>query len=185
MTNYKYNAERFSNIDLSQVGCSYPFDWELVDEETIEKMEADGFDRENEWDVSVANIEHYNIPFEAIDYSFGYWEDEEARYWLEDLIKEADHYLVFASGCRWDGASGYKICDDVLDTIARDYDVVIYPRTATRGGKCLVCHEASHDVPMGSTTTIVALTENEYERLKDAEFEAVARFVEKHEPTAA
>jgi hypothetical protein len=81
---------------------------------------------------------------------------------MADMIKDAPHYLVMAHNCRWNGASGYKIVDSVEDTLKRDYEVSIYPVRATKGGKCLVCSESSHDVPTGAVTSIIALTEREY-----------------------
>lgn len=180
--NYKKQAEGSTRIDLREVGNYYFVDWDMLDDETIERLEADGY--EEEMDVTMNEIDEYNIPFVAVDMSFGYWDEDDARFMLSQYIKGADHYLVFANGCRWDGASGYKFADDIVDTIYRDYDVTIYPKTATKGGKTLVCTEHSHDVPMGARTTIIALTDNEYERLVNSEWDVVRRFAKKQEDKA-
>ena len=37
--------------------------------------------------------------------------------------------------------------------------------------------ESSHDVPMGSTTYVIGLSEKEYEELRESNFEAVEAFV--------
>ena len=97
---------------------------------------------------------------------------------IAEYLKKANKYLVFASGCRWNGASGYKFADDYFGTISRSYDVSIYPESYSKGKKTLVCREYSHDVPMGSTTIIVALTDKEYERLSHSSFSDVEQFAE-------
>lgn len=180
--NYKTHAENTRPVDLTEIGNYYMVDWEMLDDETIERLEANGY--ESQYDMSMSDIEYFDIPMTAVDFSFGYWDEYLARDLLSEYIKDANHYLVFANGCRWDGASGYKFADDIIDTIYRDYDVTIYPKTATKGGKTLVCTEHSHDVPMGARTTIIALTDNEYERLVNSEWDVVRRFAEKQEDKA-
>lgn len=106
--------------------------------------------------------------------------DSEARICaLEKLIKPAPHYLVMAHNVRWTGASGYKITERIGETINRGYEASIYPVAVSKGGKCLICRESSHDNPMGAQTSIIALTEREYERLKNADWEKAAAFEEK------
>ena len=95
---------------------------------------------------------------------------------IAEYLKKANKYLVFACGCRWNGASGYKFAHDYFGTVSRSYDVSIYPKAYSKGKKTLVCREYSHDVPMGATTIIVALTDKEYERLNNSSFSAVEQF---------
>ena len=133
------------------------------------------------------------IPY--LDLEDGNWEN--AEFWdfdedvrceaLLDLLKPAPHYLVLAHNCRWNGASGYTIVNSVDYVVCRDYGVSIYPVAVSRGGKCLVCREFSHDVPMGARTTIIALTEREYELLShwDASWEYIQSFAERYEGCVA
>ena len=97
---------------------------------------------------------------------------------MQSVIKPAKHYLVMAHNCRWNGASGYKVANSLPDTVRRSYEASIYPQSASCGGKTLICTEYSHDVPMGARTSIIALTEREYEFINhwDTSFEDVERF---------
>lgn len=100
---------------------------------------------------------------------------------IEEFLKVAPAYLVYASGVRWDRSDGYKIVDSIPECFRRSYPASIYPQEASRGRKILRCTEYSHDVPMGSTTYVIALTGSEYKRLNswDTEFDDVVAFVEK------
>ena len=104
------------------------------------------------------------------------WDDYLADDVMSEYIKDADKYLVFASSCRWNGASGYKFANNYGDIISRSYDFSLVPLSRSKGKKTLVCRESSHDVPMGSTTIIVALTDKEYERLSNSSFSDVEQF---------
>ena len=118
--------------------------------------------------------------------NYGYMETdhEEIDMVLKELIKEADHYLVMAHNCRWNGVSGYKIVGSRKETVYRNDDVCICPQRASKGGKTLICRESSHDVPMGARTSIIALTNKEYAILENAEWDTVAKFADKCESRA-
>lgn len=106
------------------------------------------------------------------------WDEYLADSIMSEYIKDADKYLVFARGCRWNGASGYKFADTTNDILSRSYDFSLVPIARSKGKKVLVCRESSHDVPMGSTTIIVALTEREFSELQISSFERVEEFAE-------
>lgn len=101
---------------------------------------------------------------------------------ISSLIKPYDHYLVCAYGCRWDGASGYKIADSLEDALCRDYDYHQYFNGGSRGGKSMMLCEYSHDVPMGHRVMVIGLTNKEYERLSywDIDFKTVFDFAERN-----
>ena len=95
---------------------------------------------------------------------------------LIDHIGKFPHYLVFAKGCKWNGASGYKFCTNIIDTVARNYDItLVLDKTYDKGIKCI---ESSHDVPTGSPTYIIGLTEADYEKLEDADFSEIEKFID-------
>lgn len=126
--------------------------------------------------ISETDIEFHDIPVDAVD-----WDScEFDEYGLEDIMEgyvgKYPHYLVFASGCRWNGSSGYKLCDNILQTVYRDYDISL--EFVDKGKRKAAFIESSHDVPTGSTTYIVGLTNREYNKLVDAEFEEVESFIE-------
>ena len=125
------------------------------------------------------SIDAYEIPSDAVVWESGEFDElaleDELGLWLNG---QYPHYLVFANACRWNGASGYKFCDNIVDTVYRDYDVSIDIQKEIKNG--FVARESSHDVPMGSQTVVLGLTEDEYEQLVDAEFDEIERFVQKH-----
>lgn len=167
----------YNGMNIIEACTYYDFKGTLTPED-IKVIRDAGFDyEEGEYQnidgqsISDWNLEDYII-WESADF-----DDLECQDLLESWVGKHHHYLVFASGCRWNGASGYTICDNVLDTIRRNYDVTICYRKHIEG-RALICDESSHDVPTGSTTVIVGLTDDEYEKLEDAEFSEVEAFAE-------
>lgn len=125
--------------------------------------------------LSGEDIEKYNVTANAVDYdsaeiSYDMIEEE-----LIDKIGKFPHYLVFASNCRWNGASGYKFCGDILDTIQRPYEISLY--IIKEYTNCIECKESSHDVATGSPTYICGITNEEYEKLEYADFNDIYQFV--------
>lgn len=121
-------------------------------------------------------LKKYNIDYDCIiDYQF---DKEELNYIITDQIGKYPYYLVFASNVRWNGSSGYKICDEPHKTCERDYDVTLLLNRVEKNA--MFCIESSHDVPTGAETIIIGLSIEDYERLNDAEFKEVEEFVSKY-----
>ena len=99
---------------------------------------------------------------------------------LDSLMAKANHYLVFAYNCRWNGASGFKIVSTIRSAVSRSYETTQTVLNVSPKGKSVLLHESSHDVPMGAHTVIIGLTEKEYSRLEDEEFDAVQAFADSH-----
>lgn len=91
------------------------------------------------------------------------WEEETYK----SFVRPAPAYLVAAMRCRWDGASGYKIVPCIRDAFERRYEVTMWPTGVSPQGKTLRLREASHDVPMGADTYVIALTDKEKAWLED------------------
>lgn len=167
--------KRFIGKDLNGVFYSYAVDVSKLTEEQKEML--GGFDDDEDWVLlSGATIDEYGIDYDAVD-----WYDYDCELncdpdFIENFIKKSGAYLVFASGCRWNGASGYTIARDFEEAMYRDYENHQYIEGQSKGRKVLYVSEHSHDVPMGSGTKYIALTDREYERLKDADFKTVQRF---------
>ena len=177
---YKNNLNQLRDVNLCEAGIFAPVYPEKLDEDTLNRLSADGFDTENyHIEMSSADIEKYDIPYEAINWQSSFYDPDTARETLQSLLKPAKEYLVFAYGCRWNGASGYTICSSVLDTVRRDYDCHITPLLVSKGGKILMCRESSHDVPTGSSTYIIALTEREANEIECMDFSEVRAFTTK------
>lgn len=126
--------------------------------------------------VSKNLIDAFDVPSDAIDWE-SYELDEDLLYGiLVELLGNHPYYLVFASGCKWNGASGYKFYDDILKTCERSYEISL---TLEEEGKdAIKCMESSHDVPTGSPTYIIGLSYDDYERLNEAEFDEIRDFAE-------
>ena len=158
----------------------YAVDLTKVDTEIKKKMEEDFGSLEEEnlgnqyLSMTMHDIDKFNIDYKAVNWDSSEFMEDELECLLESYLNKHPHYLVFASGCRWNGASGYKFCDDIKDTVYRDYEVTL--TLEEHSENCIKCRESSHDVPMGSTTIIRGLSKEEYEKLEDAEFAEVEQF---------
>lgn len=104
------------------------------------------------------------------------FDEDEYDWYINSLIKNANHYLVCAYNCTWDNRSGYRFADNVQDSLYRDYDVHQYVTGSSRGGKVLLISESSHDCPMGYGVCVIALTKKEYDRLEDSDWDTVMKF---------
>lgn len=172
-------------FDIFESVTYYNVNLNKVNEETKKKMEEDmsaldsalsNSERiEPDWmSISAYDIDRYGIDSDAVNWESGEFMEEELEWLLESYLNSHPHYLVFAAGCRWNGASGYKFCEDIKETVYRNYDVTL--TLEEQGESCIKCREYSHDVPMGNITIIVGITEKEYERLEDANFEEIENF---------
>lgn len=126
--------------------------------------------------LSLEQIKNADIPEEAIDWESGEFDREELNYILTDKIGRLPHYLVVARGCRWNGASGYMFTDEITKTCERSYDVSL--DLVEEGKNAIKCRESSHDVPMGGTTYIIGLTEEEFELLEEKELDKLIEIAE-------
>ena len=183
MERYSENANYYKDFNLADAGISVTVDIEKVPDDIKDVLIRNG-----QYDESISGrypwfdswtVEGYDIPYEAVDWGDSIYDEKDAEYYLRMLIKDAPKYLVFASGCRWNGASGYKICENVADTVRRKYEVAIHSVAASKGGKVLKCIESSHDVPTGAVTYIVALNKQESEAIENMDFDMVRAFVTK------
>ena len=183
---YVEAARRYRDVNLAEAACEYWFSCEhlTLEQEAYLLMHGstdvgEETARGNILEMADAGIDFTDIP----EYGGTYWE-ETGKKVMSCFLRPANHYLVFAGGCRWNGASGYTITDSIEKTVERDYEVAITPVVGTPSGKTLVCRESSHDVPTGSETVIIALTDEEYEALEDAYFEKVSEFAEEYRSRA-
>ena len=108
---------------------------------------------------------------------YGFSKDEFLDF-MEQFLKEYDHYLVVAYSSNWRGQTGYRFTDNMIDTVYRNYDVTQNIIGGTNSRKSLLIMEYHHDVPMGHETIIVGLTEKEYEKLDYSSFEDIIEFAD-------
>lgn len=175
---YEISNWQKQNLNLTDVGICFPL---CVNELNDEAKAYIGQDKGtlliDAFDIDeILKLDSNASP----DFANADYDELYADTFFSELIKPADHYLVFAHGCRWDGASGYYLAESIKDAIRRSYDAAIYPQEISKGGKTLVCREYSHDVPMGSKTVIIALTDREYANLENSSYEQVEAFANRH-----
>ena len=166
----------YENMDIFECCTHYCFKDDLEPED-IKKIENAGYDYEEGAYNSVdgATADAYGL-WDLVDWSSAEFDEYECADLLESWVGQHPHYLTFASGCTWNGASGYGFSSKILDTVRRPYEITLIYKDHI-DGRALICRESSHDVPMGSTTYIIGLTDEEYETLEDSNFEAVEAFV--------
>ena len=172
--------KELENIDLTKAGEYVLLDWDDLSPDERRILRNAGYEPDNETDpyisIFVSEMENLGIYPRTIE---SLWDNYEAKHIYAKVLKDAPAYLVFAYGCRWNGTDGYKIAKDKKDSFARDYDTSIYPIAVSRRKKTLICSESSHDVPLGSETVIIALTEKEKQIIERAGWKAILTFVEK------
>lgn len=184
---FKDYVDIYKNVNIANFGWYTALDWDDVNEETRALMRDDGYEPEDgsaEW-IPVVDAEVYGVEHALHSGSSWDYDEDEAAESLLTMLKEAPYYLIMAHNCRWNSASSYKMVTKIVDTVKRGYDVTIYPKQVSKGGKCLIKSEHSHDVPMGARTSIIALTEKEYYALLDADFYGVSKFAERCEGSCA
>lgn len=108
---------------------------------------------------------------------YGFSKDEFLDF-MEQFLKEYDHYLVVAYSSNWRGQTGYRFTDNMIDTVYRNYDVTQNIIGGTNSRKSLLIMEYHHDVPMGHETIIIGLTDKEYEKLDYSSFEDIIDFAD-------
>lgn len=180
MTTYSI-PEDLKNVNLQDLDLYFDVDSSKLDEKCIDRLRNNAYEFSEDDDIGLVwapDIDRLDVPYDSVYWDSPFCDDEYRDEILHQMIKPANHYLVFASGCRWNGASGYSFKETPADCLYRSYDATIRPHAVSKGGKTLVCIESSHDVPMGSHTYIIALTDDEYRRLEDAEFSTVRKFAE-------
>lgn len=160
------------SYELFDTCTRYPVIVDRIPEAIKRKLENE-YDLCNsrEW-MTASDIDQYDIPSEAVVYDEADFDTVEAESLLEDdLGGSFPHYLVLANHCRWNGASGYKFCDDINKTYERSYTINL--TVVEKGKHAIRCIESSHDKPTGGTTIIVGLSESRYTKLVNADFDTI------------
>lgn len=126
---------------------------------------------------NVKDLRKIDIQKVGSEYDYEFNEDEFLDF-MEQFLKEYDHYLVVAYSSNWRGQTGYKFTDNIIDTVYRKYDVTQNIIGGTNSRKSLLIKEYHHDVPMGHETIIIGLTEKEYEKLDYSSVEDIIKFAD-------
>ena len=164
-------------MDLLEICTEYDVNVEKCNPQVRDLLiDEFGLTEENGMMINLTGeeIAKYGVNASAIDYDSAEYLEEMLEDILYSKLGKYPYYLVFASGCKWNGASGYKFCTNIIDTVTRDYDISI--SIIEEGKHAIKCRESSHDVPTGSTTYICGVTEDEYEKLENASFDEIESF---------
>ncbi len=175
-----FDLEKLKEIDIQQVGSFYSFNCNDIKEEYRDKYDITQEMLDNDEEILIDSYDTEAVKDDAC-WEYGDFDDYEFTNFISQLIKKGNYYLIFLSHSRWNGASGYKIVNDIDKAFYRDYDCSQYVTGGSIGGKVLQLSEYHHDCPMGHTSYIVALTDKEYERLDNSDFKTIQEFAESME----
>lgn len=125
-------------------------------------------------------VNNKELDYSDIDYDYSDWDDYGYKDFIHELVKNAEHYLVYLPNSTWSGNSGCGIVNSLEDAFYRGYDCTQYVRAVSKGNKALLLREHHHDVPMGHHALIIALTEKEYNALENADFDKMQDFALKY-----
>lgn len=120
------------------------------------------------------------IEYTDIDYNFSDFDNDEYSEFLSEIVKKANNYLLYLPNSTWNGASGCGIVNSLEDAFIRNYDCHQYIKAVSRGNKAVLLRECHHDVPMGHHVVIIALTDAEYNKLENADFNTLEKFALKY-----
>lgn len=156
------------------------FTYVNVDIEKLSQKRKDEWGLDEEYCNTLTLADAYKLvewgELDYIDYDSCYFDDIEYKDYLSELVKKAEHYLVYLPNSTWNGASGCGIVNSLEKAFYRDYDHHQYVKAVTKGNKAILLRETHHDVPCGHNVVIVALTEKEYNMLDNSDFETMEKF---------
>ncbi len=168
----------FENIDLlKDIGVYYS-----VPNENI-KVDFQEFycDEEDSSYTIVEGVELSQVVENFNNIEYFETDEEHIKYVLSLLMdyKKYNHFLMVGYNSNWRGQTGYTFIHNYLDVFYRDYDCDLFYQSSSKNGKVLYLTEHSHDVPLGFTTQIIGLTDKEYERLENKDYDSVIKFARK------
>lgn len=159
----RYVTTRITNIkdELKGDYCPYEDEWNNED-----------------WYVTIG-INDMEVLIDETDFEdYGEYDEYELDELIGNLIKKAKHYLIVGYGSNWRGQTGIKFANDIKECFLRNYDCSQYVLGGSIGKKVLSIKESHHDCPMGFECIIIALTDIEYNKLQNAEFNEVVEFAD-------
>ena len=160
------------------------FTYVYIKENVLENLSQEiknKYDLEDYCDISLAYarelIDEKIISYD--DISLDGWDnfdENEYKDYIHELVKDAEHYLVYLPNSTWNNASGCGIVSSLEDAFYRDYDCSQYIKGVSKGNKAVLLQEYHHDKPMGHHVIIIALTDKEYNKLKYTDFTTLEDF---------
>ena len=153
----------------------YEVDQTKLNSEQLRNFVGDSLD-EGSLILSLEEIKNADILEEVIDWESGEFDECMLESLLDEIVGRYPHYLVIALGGKWNRASGYMFTNEITKTCERSYAISL--DLVEEGKNAIKCRESSHDVPMGGTTYIIGLTEEEFELLEEKELDKLIEIAE-------
>ena len=153
----------------------YEVDQTKLNSEQLRNFVGDSLD-EGSLILSLEEIKNADILEEVIDWESGEFDECMLESLLDEIVGRYPHYLVIALGGKWNRASGYMFTNEITKTCERSYAISL--DLVEEGRNAIKCRESSHDVPMGGTTYIIGLTEEEFELLEEKELDKLIKIAE-------
>lgn len=97
------------------------------------------------------------------------------RDFIEGLVKESDNYLVVHLGNRGRDVN-YKFTNDIMQCFNPPVGTKQYVIGATLNDKVVSVNEIDNDNPSGIEVLVIALTNEEFDILKNSSFDKVIHF---------
>ena len=168
----------FKNINLKDIGVYYSVHYSDIYEDVLDAYYDADYD--DDW-ILVEGVELSQVVKNLNNVEYVDTDDDHIKYIFGKLMdyEKYNHFLMVGYNSNWRGQTGYAFKHNYFDVFYRDYDCDLFYQSSSVNGKVLNLTEHSHDVPMGFTTQIIGLTDKEYERLENADFDSVIKFAKK------
>lgn len=163
------NLKSFKKFNLQELGCMYYTSVSNLKEEYL-----DMFDIEEE--TILLDYEIFNMVKDIRLVEYDSTDDIIINEEIDCIFPDYNHFLLVAYNHTWDKRTGYKIVNDKIDILLRDYDVSTYIVGATKNKKSILFQEFSHDCPTGYELLVIGLTDKEYEKIENYNFDKVLNF---------
>lgn len=133
-------------------------------------------ENDEDWLLSI-RYDELDVLIDETDFEdYGDFDENEFDDFVKDLVEKANNYLMIGYKSNWRGQTGYKIVNNLKDVFIRDYDCSQYVIGGSLDNKVLSIKESHHDCPMGFECLVVALTDEEFEKLDNMKFEDIIEF---------
>lgn len=173
----EFNLDYLKKVDIQNVGRYVMTRGVNIKEEYKDNYWIDETDED--WLLSIG-LDEFDVLIDETDFEdYGDFNEEEFNDFIKELIVKENHYLMIGYKSNWRGQTGYKIVDDIKDIFVRDYECSQYVIGGTMDKRVLSIKESHHDCPMGFECLVVAITDEEFEKLDSARFDDIIEFGDK------
>lgn len=163
------NLKSFKNFNLQELGCMYYTPISNLKEEHMDMVYT-------EEDTILLDYDIFNMVKDVSLVEYDSTDDIIINEELDFIFPAYNHFLLVAYKHTWDKRTGYKIVNNKIDILFRDYDVSTYIIGASKNKKSILFKEFSHDCPTGNELLVIGLTDKEFEKIENCNFDKVLNF---------